>query len=793
MKFTLEWLQSHIETNLSVGEISEKLVSLGIEVEDICDTSKKFDRFVVGRIERCCKHPEADRLSLCNVNIGNSNNLQIVCGAHNVRAGMNVAVALLGSIIPSSGLPLKKGKMRGYDSDGMMCSASELQLEDMEDNGGIIDLGNEDHLIPGTPLSKILGSNEVIFDVSITPNRSDCFSVRGIARLLSASGAGPLKHFVVPEVKETITDAVNVNIQTKDCLYFSCRVVKNIFSVQTPDFIERRLRAIGQKLIHPVVDIANYICLDLGQPMHMFDLNKLDLSKGLSVVNAKGGEILETLDGNKTEIPKGGIIVASGEQPLSVAGIIGGTATSVSYSTKNILIESAYFDKITISLTGQKVRVATDSRTRNERGIDPAGVDIAMNYASYLLGSCDIGSVKKYGLLPKNKRKITVSFEKFKNLSGLSKTQWKLAAKILRTLKFEVISSDDNKMEVITPSFRHDLSIEEDVIEEILILIGYNKINTIELEKKEPITLTYTEEIASDILIYNGYFEVKTFSFIDTNTALLFEENEKNLIKLTDPLTNEFAVMRPSVIGSLLKCLKNNQNKSQKDAKIFELGKKFAIKDKKISEMYMLTILLVGQNTDRTWEKKQRDVSVFDLKRIVEKILSGLGIQRFNVKNSTEVDYYHPGRRGTYTFKKDEPLAFFGEIHPEILSKMDIDGRVACAEIFMDSLPEFHSKKIRGQINMSPYQSIKRDFSFIVGNAVTADKLICAVQKTQIPHLQYVNIFDIYEVNENKKAIGIEVILQSQKETLNDEQIAKISNTIIANVKKSCGATLRGE
>jgi phenylalanyl-tRNA synthetase beta chain len=525
----------------------------------------------------------------------------------------------------------------------------------------------------------------------------------------------------------------------------------------------------------------------------MFDLDKLDISKGLSVVNAKGGEILGTLDGNKTEVPEGGIIVASGEQPLSVAGIIGGTATSVSNSTKNVLIESAYFDKITVSMTGQKMRIATDSRTRNERGIDPAGVDIAMNYASYLLGSCNAGPIKKYGNLPENKQKITVSFEKFKNLSGLSKNEWRSAVGMLQALGFGVTSFDNNKMEVITPSFRHDLSIEEDVIEEILILIGYDKINTIELEKKEPIITTYTEETASDILVYNGYFEVKTFSFIDTNTALLFENNEKNLIKLVDPLTNEFAVMRPSVICSLLKCFKNNQNKSHNNAKLFELGKKFVIKNEKISEMYMLTILLAGQNTDKTWEEKQRNVSVFDLKKIIEKVLSGLGIQKFNISDSTEIDYYHPGRKGIYTFKKDEPLALFGEIHPGILSKMDINGRVVCAEIFMDSLPEFLSKKIKGQANISPYQQIKRDFSFVVDNATAADKLIRAIQKTQIPHLQCVNIFDMYEVDENKKAIGVEIVLQSQKETLNDEQITKISDVIITSVKKNCGAVLRGE
>lgn len=790
MKFTLEWLLSHIDTDLSVEEISDKLTSLGIEVEEIIDNSKKFENFIIGYVSKREKHPDADKLSLCEVDIGKEKPLQIVCGAHNVREGMKVAVALVGAIIPSTGMPLKKGKIRGMESQGMMCSVSELMLNNIEDNDGIVDL-SECASPLGTPLVQALSLDEVVFDVSITPNRSDCFSVRGIARYLAAAGAGSLKPLIIEQVTETIDDTVDVDIQTEGCQYFSCRAVKGVSAdVQTPSFIKKRLSAVGQSLIFAPVDIANYICLDIGQPMHIFDLDKI---QSLVVRNSYKDEVLDTLDGNKVNISENTVMVASKTAPLSIAGIMGGVSSSFSQKTQNILIESAYFDRVSIALSGQKLRISSDSRTRNERGIDPQNVNLAMEYASYLLSqscNCHFGRTMKYGRLPENRHKIVVSFEKFKNLSGLGEKEWNLSKSLLEKLEIEVLSQDKEKIEVLTPSFRHDLNIEEDIIEEILILIGYDNVDPIDLPVVDSKIMTYNDERISELLVNNGYSEVKTFSFSDKNTCLLFS-NSESLIKLKEPLTNEFAVMRPSVLCSLLKCIKNNQNKNQMDCSFFEIGKKFSEREHKIYEETMLTLILTGKNHPRSWMENNRDVSIYDIRAMIEKILSTTEITNYKIITNAVDNYYHPGRSGAYTFRKNEKVAQFGEIHPNVLRSLGISGKVVAAEIFLDVLPQFYLPKTKPTIALCPYQPVIRDFSFVVEKHISADNIMSSIKKTNISSLYNISIFDIYNLEENKKAVGVEITLYPQKETLNDSQLSEISTQIIEAIRKNCGGELR--
>ncbi len=795
MKFTLEWLLSHIDTNLSVEELSNKLISLGIEVEKIIDNSKKFENFVIGCISKIEKHPDANKLSLCEVEVGKEKPLQIVCGAHNVKVGMKVAVALVGAIIPSTGIPLKKGKIRGIESQGMMCSASELMMSDMvmsdmEDNDGIMDLSEYVNPV-GASLAQTLSIDDIIFDVSITPNRSDCFSVRGIAKYLVAAGAGSLKPLIIEQVKETIDDVINVDLQTEGCQYFSCKAVKGISSsIPTPSFIKKRLSAIGQTLIFAPIDIANYICIDIGQPMHIFDLDKI---QSLIVRDSYNGEILNALNGNEVNIPENTIVVSSKTSPLSIAGIMGGVSSSFSEETKNILIESAYFDKVSIALAGQKIRILSDSRTRNERGTDPKNVNLAMEYASYLLSQscqCHFGKTMQYGKLPENRQKIVVSFEKFKNLSGFGEKEWNLSKSLLEKLEIEILFQDKEKIEVLTPSFRHDLNIEEDIIEEILILIGYDNVDPIDLPILESKIMAYNDERISELLVNNGYNEVKTFSFSDSDTCLLFLESE-SLIKLRKPLTNEFALMRPSVICSLLKCIKNNQNKNQMDCSFFEIGKKFSQKERTIQEETMLTIILTGKNHSRSWMENNRDVSIYDVRAMVEKILSSLEIANYKITTDVVDNYYHPGRSGAYIFRKNEKISQFGEIHPNVLRNLDITGRVVAAEIFLDILPQFYSPKKKSTINLSPYQPVIRDFSFVVEKHIEVDSLISNIKKTNIPSLYNINIFDIYELEEDKKAVGIEITFYPQKETLNESQISDISAQIIETIHKNCGGELR--
>ncbi|GHT88802.1 phenylalanine--tRNA ligase beta subunit [Alphaproteobacteria bacterium] len=787
MKFTLDWLFDHLKTDLSACEIADKLTALGIEVEALTDNNKKFDGFVVGYIKNAEKHPNADKLRVCQVDIGSSVKT-IVCGAPNAREGIFVVVAQIGAIIPASNEPLKKSSIRQVESDGMMCSADEL-LIDFGKHEGIIELDSTS--VVGSSAASALGLDTIVFDVSITPNRADCFCVRGIARDLAALGVGELLHLPAKCIKRSFENQVDVEIKTKNCNYFSTTEVRNI-SGKTPDFIAKRLQSIGQHLIFPAVDIANYICLDVGQPLHIFDLDKVT---SLVIRESANQERILTLDGKEKILPKGSVVVASrvGE-PLSIAGIMGGVSSAVSADTANILIEAAYFDKISIAKTGQNLRLSSDSRVRFERGIDPEALDENVNYTLSLLSSicdCSFSETKKVGALPNNKMQIKLTSDKFLGLTGLPTVYFERAPEILSRLSMRVVSRCENEILVETPSFRHDLAIEEDLIEEILRMTGFDAVEEQDIVRSDPIIREYSQDKISDALVFNGFSEIETFSFVDKKTAELFA-NADQLITIKDALTTDFSVLRPSIIASHLKSLKVLQNKSQMNCKLFETGKRFFINDGKIVEDFMLTVTMSGFLSARNWLKKQENVSVFDVKAILEQII-GIVVSNFRLA-TTAPDYYHPGRSGSFIIKKDTVVAYFGEIHPSILPKLDITGPVVCCELFLNELPELIQTSPKQPLALSPFQPTSRDFSFIVDSEMPAEQLINSIKKLRIDFVKDVSIFDVYEstaFGESKKAIALEVLMQSDKSTLTDEQINTASSKIISTISKECNGSLR--
>ena len=789
MKFTLDWLKDHIDTKLTADEISNKLTELGIEVESVLDESKKFENFVVGYINKAERHPNADKLQICEVNIGDEI-LSIVCGAKNARPGIYVVVALVGAVIPSDGGALKKGSIRGVESQGMLCSTDELLVDD-DGIDGILEL--PDTYVPGTPAAIALELDSVVFDVSITPNRADCFSVRGLARDLVASGAGELIPLKITASKESFENPIDVEVQTVDCLYFSTCAVNNVI-FQTPKYIVKRLKAIGQKLIHAPVDIANYVCIDIGQPLHIFDLDKLP--EKLLVRNSRQGEMLKTLDGKDTVLPEGAVVVSTGDSVLSIAGIMGGEDSAFSEGSKNILIEGAYFDKIAIAKAGQSLRLSSDSRTRFERGIDPDGIDTAMQYTLSIISSlcdCAISNVKKNKKIPNNCKKIDLTFSKFNALTGLSLEDFASSIEILKKLRITILNSSKDRITVETPSYRHDLEIEEDIIEEILRILGYDNIRECELEKKDPITQTYVVDKLSDALVYNGFYEVKTFSFIDEKTSLLFAKAD-SFVNIKDALTVDFAILRPSVVASHLKSIKNSQNKSQRNSRLFEAGTRFCIKEGKVVEEHMLTATISEKKHDRTWSNKAKDVSVFDIKEVLEKLLS---ICAPGFRLTTEApSYYHPGRSGSYIIQKDTVIAHFGEVHPSVLASIGVYGPAVSFELFLDKIPEILVSKMKQPLVLSQYQPITRDFSFIVEKSIPDGKILEVVKKLKIEFIKNISIFDVYEseiIGEDKKAVAFEVLLQSNKETLSEEQITDVSDKIINAITKECHGVLRDQ
>ena len=795
MKFTFNWLKDHLKTDLDYIEISNKLTSIGIEVEEIKDYSKILDKIIVGKILSADKHPNADKLRVCKVDVGYKEPLNIVCGAPNARAGIYVAVALEGAVIPRDNNILKKGVIRGIESQGMMCSYDELNLENPSNIDGIIELLIGDTLkntIIGQPVCKVLDLEEVVFDVSITPNRADCFGVRGIARYLATAGCGELIDFNIDKIKPTIENNIELKLETNKCNYFSTLAIDS-FTGKTPQYIAKRLKLIDQKLISCPVDISNYICLDIGQPMHIFDRDKL--KDTIHIRESQAGETLATLNGGKIEtLHEGAIVASSNNEVLSILGIIGGESTAVSNDSKNLLVESSYFDKISITKTGQYLHITSDARTRFERGTDPNNVELAVYYFVYLLNkacsSIKISKLKSVGLLPDNTNNIKLTFNKFKALTNLGQEDFNKAGDLLSKLGCIVLENNNDYICVKTPSWRHDLHIEEDLVEELLILIGYDKIQSVPLSYNVPIMQNDMEDKLMDALVYNGYYEVKTFSMIDKKTAELFTDSN-NIVKISDVLSNEFAVLRPTIAAAHLKSIMQAQNRSQNESKIFEIGKQFCINNNKIVEEKILIGTIAEINKQRHWLHNET-LSVFNIKEDLERILSIISPNLRIIDKAP--NYYHPGRSGSYIYKRDTIIAQFGEIHPSILSSLGIKGTVLAFEVFLDRIDNNKSKKIQKQIVLSQYQLVTRDFSFVLDKTISASKLLETINKLHINEVKEVNIFDVYEsetIGKDKRAIAFEVLLQSDKETLNDEQLQVISDKIINSITKNCNGILR--
>ncbi|MDR0695692.1 MAG: phenylalanine--tRNA ligase subunit beta [Holosporales bacterium] len=789
MKFTFDWLRDHLQTDKTQNQLGEKLTELGIEVEDITDTRQKYADFVVGKIMDARRHPNAEKLQLCNVDIG-SKTLQIVCGAKNARPGIYVAVALVGAIIPATNERLKKGLIRGEESCGMMCSAMELLLDDDRCGDGIVELQGGT-LVPGQDLASALGIDDVIFDVSITPNRADCFCVRGIARDLAAAGAGHLLPLPERYLRIDVQNPVEVEIQTNDCRYFSTIALMGI-SGKTPTHIAKRLFATGQKLIHMPVDIANYICLDVGQPLHIFDLDKLQ--DKLFVRSSRIGEKIRTLDGKEPTLLANSVVISDSAEPLSIAGVIGGMSTACSETTKNILIEGAYFERESIARTGQYLRVQSDARVRIEKGVDPGIVNYAVRSAASLIASdspCKLSELKECGALPQNTKTIVFTAEKFGAIANLATDDFIESMPILKRLGLTVCSYNEKSMTLESPSWRYDLEIEEDIIEEVLRLRGYENIHDVELEKRDPIITAFTVDKISDSLVYMGYYEVKTFSFVDKKSALLFAD-EDQLIELRESLTTEYSTMRPSVIVSHLKAIKNSQSKSQRNVRIFEAGKHFTKEGANIIEEPIVAATISEKSSSRHWRKAQEAVSVFDIKEDLSKIVNLIGVS--GRLQDTAPSYYHPGKSGTYIGHNSKVLAHFGEIHPSILNSMGVTGPVACFELFMNAVHETFQQGQRQPIALSPYQPTSRDFSFVVEKKVLAADILDAIKKLRLGAIVETRIFDVYEsqaLGNDKKAIAFEVTLQDTRATLSEAQISEISSKIIESVTNNCGGILR--
>ena len=799
MIITLPWLKEHLKTKAKESEIIDKLTNIGLEVESVIENSGGLGNFKVAKIIKSEKHPNADKLKVCDVNIGSKELVKVVCGAPNAREGLVTIYAPPGSTIPKTNFELKVAKIRGVESHGMLCSESELNLSD--ESEGIIELTNKENEI-GKSYFKVKSDKAI--DISITPNRGDCLGVRGIARDLSSSGIGKLIPLKKKKIKQSLKNSIKVSI-TKDrnqgCLAFGSCYIKNINNIESPEWLKIKLTALGLKPISAVVDITNYVMFDLNRPLHAYDADKID--KEIIVRDSKEGEEFTALDNKKYKLKKGMCVIADKSSVLGLGGIIGGTKTSTELQTSNILLESAYFLPSSIRKTAKELNISTDAKHRFERGIDPNSIIEGLEMATNLILNICGGEASKFTIEGKKyqKNKI-INFEliKFKNLIGIPISIIE-AQKIFLSLGFKC-KKNKTSLKVEVPSWRPDITQEVDLIEELIRIKGFHNINLIEpIRKREQETLNFRQKLfhlSQRSMASKGYLETVTWSFTDSKIDKQFSNNEKE-IAIFNPISSELGVLRRSIFSNLAVHLKKNQDRGYEDLSLFEIGPTFFGKNPGEQQL-VLGALKSGKVNRKSWLEKERNLDVFDIKGDLIKTLMELGISKENLfVNDATKNCYHPGRSGSINFKSEKGpfLAYFGEIHPAIIKKLDIKmPNVFGIEIFLKNIPE-PNKKIRQtkkSFQTSDFQKSERDFAFVIDKIFKIGLLENIIKGIDKSLIQNVTTFDVYEgenIPKDKKSVAINVTIQADNKTLSEKDLDQISKKIIEVVKDKTGAIIR--
>ena len=798
MIITIPWLKEHLKTSAKENEIIDRLTNIGLEVEGIKENFGEMGKFKIAKVLKAEKHPNADKLKVCDVTIGGKDILKVVCGAPNAREGLITIYAPPGAVIPKTNFQLKVAKIRGVESKGMLCSESELNLS--EESDGIIELKNKEKEI-GKSYFKI--SSEKTIDISVTPNRADCLGIRGIARDLSSAGVGKLIQIKRKKIKQNTKHKIKTSIlkeKNQGCDIFGSCYIKNITNKESPVWLKNKLIALGLKPISAVVDITNYVMFDLNRPLHAYDADKIN--KEIIVRNAKEGEMFEALDNKKYKLKKDMCVISDKSGILGLGGIIGGTTTSTELDTKNILLEAAYFSPSSIRKTSRLLNINTDAKYRFERGIDPNSIKEGLEFATELILKICGGEASKFQITGKKSQKnkvINFQIEKFEKLIGISITANEIN-KILSSLGFKCKKSQKN-IKVEVPSWRPDVSLDEDLVEELIRVKGFSNIKLIKpIKNRTHDTLNFKQKLfhlSQRSLASKGYMEIVTWSFTDSKIDKKFSKGEKE-IPIYNPISSDLDVLRRSILSNLSIYLKKNQDRGYEDLSLFEIGPTFFGKNPG-EQQVVVGGIKSGKINRKSWLDKERDVDVFDIKSDAIKTLIELGIEEKNlfVSDNTKQSY-HPGRSGSITFKSEKGphLAYFGEIHPAIVKNLDCKGNIFGFEIFLKNIPE-PNKKLRQSkksFQASDYQKTERDFAFVIDKIFkigTLEKIIREVDENLI---QNVSTFDVYEgenIPKDKKSVAINVTLQAIDKTLSEKDIEEISKKIIDIVNKKTGATIR--
>ena len=801
MKITFDWLKDHLKTNLKEKYLLEQLTNNGLEVESVENLSADNQLFKIAKIVRTEKHPNADRLKICDVNVGEKELKKVVCGAANAKEGLITVYAPPGAIIPKTKTKLVVAKIRGIISHGMLCSESELNLSDESD--GITELSNPKYE-KNIGKSYFPKSNSNLIDLSITPNRPDCLGIRGIARDLAASGFGKLKDLKEKKIKSKMKQTLNVKIKkekNQGCSVFGSCLIKNVKNTESPKWLKDKLISIGQKPISAIVDITNYVMLDINRPLHAYDADKIE--KGITVRNSKPGEEFIALDNKKYTLENDMCVISDNKGVLGLGGIIGGIRSGTELDTKNILLEAAYFEPKSIRNTAKKLNLDTDAKFRFERGIDPLSIENGLNKAAHLIKEICGGEISKIDIQKiENHKTKTIKFDpnSFEKISGF-KISIKEMLKILDNLGFKSKIEKKN-LKLIIPSWRPDISQGIDIVEELVRISGYDNIKTEDpIRERTKSTLTQTQKLFHFLqrsIASKGYLEAITWSFTDSSYNDHFKSKNKE-VRIINPISSELNVLRNSIFSNLIMYMSKNIDRGFKDLSIFEIGPIFTGSNPG-EQTTVVCGLSAGKKSRLSWIEKERNIDVFDVKKDVVQTLveAGYNSKKFFIDSKTP-NYYHPGKSGRLFLNKgiDQVAAYFGEIHPNILKKTDIKTDALIGfEIFLDNLklPKKTLNDQKSKFIISDYQKSERDFAFVVNKNVNAQDLIDAISSLDQNLISNIKVFDVYEgenIPENQKSIAISITIQSNEKTLNDNDLENINNLIIKTVENKTGAKIR--
>ena len=811
MKFTLSWLKDHIETDAPLDQIVAALTKIGLEVEHADDKAVALKDFVIARVAEAKPHPNAGRLRVCLVDAGGATLVQVVCGAPNARTGMKSVFAAPGAYILGKKITLSKGVIRGVESNGMLCSGAELEVSD--DRDGILDL--PDAAPVGAVYAQWASLDDPLIEIDLLPNRPDAAGINGIARDLAAAGLGRLKIGAVAPVEGGFPCpvAVRLDFVAEDAHLapaFALRLVKGVRNGQSPDWMRRRLRAIGLRPINALVDITNYLTFDRARPLHVFDAQKVE--GNITVRRATPGEELIALDGRTYRLDADNVVIADDAGVESLAGIMGGQASGCDAATTDVLIKSALWDPANIARSGRRLGINSDARYRFERGVDPAfclpGLELATRLVVELCGGA-ASQITVAGRIPQLAKHIVFPWSEVKRLTGLELDSPEMAG-ILESLGFELANFASNAGEVAVkvPSFRPDVEGTADLVEEIVRIAGLDRVVSAPLPRESaphagvPVLTPLQKRVrsAKRALAANGLVEAVTWSFVSRQRAMMFGGGASSLA-LANPIAPELSDMRPSLLPGLIAAAQRNADRGHGDVALFEVGQIFLSDDaegQKIAASAIRRGMAKETGTGRHWSMPSAGVDLFDAKADAFALLSALGVPSRGLQLiSGGPAWFHPGRSATLQLGPKNVIGAFGEIHPRHLEAIGAEGPVAGFELLLNDIPapKLRSTKTKPKLELSEFMPVQRDFAFLTDRTVKAADILKAAASADRALVADAGVFDVYEgkgIPEGKKSVAISVTLQPREKTLTEAEIDAAAGKIVAEVAKKTGASLRG-